>query len=81
MNGLVRPAPCFRDGRGFDPAATPTGTGVQGMPDRLAALGGTVEIVSAPGRGTKITGRIPVAAGQGRPGSVQDLSALVTEQS
>jgi signal transduction histidine kinase len=36
------------------------GTGVQGMSDRLAALGGDLEIISAPGRGTQVTGRIPV---------------------
>jgi signal transduction histidine kinase len=50
------------DGRGFDPAATSMGTGVQGMSDRLAALGGHVEIESAPGRGTQVRGRIPVPA-------------------
>jgi signal transduction histidine kinase len=47
------------DGTGFDPATTPMGTGLQGITDRLAALGGTVGITSAPGRGTQITGRIP----------------------
>jgi signal transduction histidine kinase len=49
------------DGRGFDQAATPMGTGVQGMADRLAALGGTLRITSAPGHGTQVTGRVPVA--------------------
>jgi signal transduction histidine kinase len=38
------------------------GTGVQGMSDRLAALGGHVEIESAPGQGTRVRGRIPVPA-------------------
>jgi len=47
------------DGTGFDPATTPMGTGLQGITDRLAALGGTVGITSAPGYGTQITGRIP----------------------
>jgi signal transduction histidine kinase len=50
------------DGRGFDPTATSMGTGVQGMSDRLAALGGKVEIESAPGRGTRVRGHIPVPA-------------------
>ena len=54
------------DGRGFDQAATPMGTGVQGMADRLAALGGTLRVTSAPGHGTQVTGRVPVA---------QDLSS------
>ena len=48
------------DGRGFDPATTPQGSGLQNMRDRLEALGGSVEVVSEPGRGTTVTGRIPV---------------------
>ncbi len=47
------------DGRGFDPAATPLGAGLQNMSDRLAALGGSVEVESQPGRGTTITGWVP----------------------
>jgi signal transduction histidine kinase len=49
------------DGQGFDQATTPMGTGVQGMSDRLSALGGTLEVTSAPGRGTRVTGRVPAA--------------------
>ena len=49
------------DGTGFDQATTPMGTGLQGMADRLAALGGTIEITSAPGHGTRVTGRVPAA--------------------
>jgi len=48
------------DGRGFDPAVTAHGTGLQGMADRLEALGGSIEIRSRPGQGTTIAGRIPV---------------------
>jgi signal transduction histidine kinase len=51
------------DGQGFDPSATPRGSGLQNMVDRVEALGGTVEVVSAPGQGTAVIGRIPVAAG------------------
>ena len=47
------------DGKGFDQATTPLGTGLQGISDRVAALGGTIEITSAPGRGTRVTGRVP----------------------
>jgi signal transduction histidine kinase len=47
------------DGKGFDQATTPMGSGVQGMADRIAALGGTLEICSTPGQGTTVTGRIP----------------------
>jgi signal transduction histidine kinase len=47
------------DGAGFDPAAVTRGTGLQGIADRLAALGGTVEIRSAPGEGTTVSGVVP----------------------
>jgi signal transduction histidine kinase len=50
------------DGRGFDPAATAYGTGVQGMRDRLAALGGALTVDSAPGRGTTVVGVLPVGS-------------------
>jgi signal transduction histidine kinase len=46
------------DGNGFDPSETGYGTGLQGMADRLDALGGTLEVRSAPGAGTTITGRV-----------------------
>jgi signal transduction histidine kinase len=48
------------DGKGFDPATARMGTGVQGMTDRMAALGGTLEVFSEPGRGTRVTGTVPV---------------------
>jgi signal transduction histidine kinase len=48
------------DGRGFDPEATGPGTGLQGMADRLDAIGGAFDVVSAPGAGTTVTGRVPV---------------------
>ncbi len=48
------------EGLGFDPATTADGTGVQGMRDRLAALGGDLTVNSAPGRGTSVTGAVPV---------------------
>ncbi|GAA2852805.1 hypothetical protein GCM10010472_07490 [Pseudonocardia halophobica] len=50
------------DGPGFDPARVAGGGGLQNMADRLGAIGGTVELVSAPGEGTVLTGRIPVPA-------------------
>jgi signal transduction histidine kinase len=49
------------DGQGFDLRATSRGAGLQNMADRLEALGGSIQIVSSPGSGTTITGRIPVA--------------------
>jgi signal transduction histidine kinase len=46
------------DGRGFDTSAAVFGTGLQGMADRLDAIGGTLEVSSEPGHGTTVTGTI-----------------------
>jgi signal transduction histidine kinase len=44
------------DGVGF--AYPPEhGTGLAGLEDRVAALGGTIDVETAPGRGTRVTGR------------------------
>jgi signal transduction histidine kinase len=48
------------DGAGFDPGRVERGTGLQGMADRLDAIGGALEIRSAPGEETTILGRVPV---------------------
>jgi signal transduction histidine kinase len=50
------------DGRGFDPATASRGTGLQGMADRLDAVGGSFDVTSAPGAGTTVTGAVPVPA-------------------
>jgi signal transduction histidine kinase len=49
------------DGAGFNVADARAGSGLQGMSDRLAALGGTFDIRSQPGQGTTITGCLPAA--------------------
>jgi signal transduction histidine kinase len=48
------------DGVGFEPTATAHGTGLQGIADRIAVLDGEVEVRSAPGAGTTVTGALPV---------------------
>jgi signal transduction histidine kinase len=48
------------DGAGFDSTKTSYGTGLQGMADRLAAQGGTLEVRSRPGEGTTVIGWVPV---------------------
>jgi signal transduction histidine kinase len=48
------------DGRGFDPSVASRGSGLQGIADRLAALGGELTVRSTPGGGTTVAGRIPV---------------------
>ena len=50
------------DGAGFDTARTRHGSGLQGMSDRLAALGGALHVRSQPGHGTTLTGQLPVSA-------------------
>ena len=66
------------DGAGFDPAAqsAPTaagaagdgqggGFGLRGIRERAAALGGTAEIASAPGEGTRLVVAVPLVAPAG----------------
>jgi signal transduction histidine kinase len=48
------------DGIGFDVERSIRGSGLQNMVDRMEALSGSLEIVSAPGHGTSITGSVPV---------------------
>jgi signal transduction histidine kinase len=50
------------DGPGFNPDLTPSSTGLKSMADRMASLGGTLRIDSAPGLGTEIEGTIPIHA-------------------
>jgi signal transduction histidine kinase len=47
------------DGVGFDDTAS-SGSGLQNMHDRLAAVGGEVEVRSRPGAGTTVRGRVPL---------------------
>jgi signal transduction histidine kinase len=53
------------DGRGFDPlaeaAAGPGHFGLQGMRERTERLGGSFDVSSHPGRGTRIRVRVPVS--------------------
>ena len=48
------------DGAGFDRSAISYGTGLQGMADRLDAVGGSLTVESAPGSGTTVRGRVPI---------------------
>jgi signal transduction histidine kinase len=47
------------DGVGFDPATITHGSGLRNISDRVAAARGTLQILSAPGNGTRISARIP----------------------
>jgi signal transduction histidine kinase len=48
------------DGPGFDPLALPPGSGLGRLSERVAAVGGTVTVSSAPGRGTVLEGVVPL---------------------
>jgi signal transduction histidine kinase len=48
------------DGVGFAPARVKDGYGLVNLRDRIEALGGTIEIMSAPGDGTAIRGVLPL---------------------
>jgi signal transduction histidine kinase len=48
------------DGAGFDPGDVEPGAGLTNLTDRVAAVGGTLQIDAGPGRGTRITGDMPI---------------------
>jgi len=53
---------CFSvadDGAGFDSAAVGRSNGLPNIRDRVAAVGGTVTIQAAPGRGTLSSAELP----------------------
>ncbi|MBA3249352.1 MAG: hypothetical protein H0T66_03360 [Geodermatophilaceae bacterium] len=49
-------------GPGFDPAQCGSGTGLAGVAERLAAVGGRLEISASPGTGSTVTVRLPASA-------------------
>jgi signal transduction histidine kinase len=53
------------DGRGFDPATAPRGSGLRNLEDRAAFLQGTLTVDSEPGAGTRVELRLPVVATPG----------------
>ncbi len=48
------------DGCGFAAGPQNGGSGITGMRDRLAAVGGQLWVESAPGQGTRVRGRLPL---------------------
>jgi signal transduction histidine kinase len=50
------------DGPGFDPAVVKGGQGLLNMSDRTAAAGGEAAWDSSPGRGTRVSGWVPLSA-------------------
>jgi PAS domain S-box-containing protein len=54
-------------GRGFDRKSVRAGVGLSAMRERIAGLGGKIEIASRPGEGTKVAVRVPVGDGNPTP--------------
>jgi two-component system sensor histidine kinase DegS len=48
------------DGRGFDLEAKGHGLGLRSIRERVSSVHGTVQILSAPGQGTKILVQVPI---------------------
>jgi signal transduction histidine kinase len=65
------------DGPGFETGAVPgnASTGLQNMSDRLAALDGTLQVASVLGRGTSVSGRVPL-----QPGGVDHEAPTIAAQ-
>lgn len=58
------------DGQGFNPDAVGAGHhGLLGMRYRIESLGGTLQLLSAPGRGTLVLARLPSRAQPASPGA------------
>jgi signal transduction histidine kinase len=64
------------DGAGYDTRHTPMGSGQRNMADRLAALGGRLEVRSVPRHGTTITGQLPVPILSGGHERIDDIAQL-----
>jgi len=67
------------DGSGFDASAPHDGMGLHNLEDRLGALGGEILIASTPGRGTVVSGFVPLQgdrpAGRGQSSTTATRSA------
>ena len=54
-------------GPGFDTSVAQPGTGLEGMADRLAAIGGALTVELSVGHGTAVSGRVPLKDGRTNP--------------
>jgi signal transduction histidine kinase len=48
------------DGAGYDAGAVTEGVGLTSMRDRVEAVGGTLVVTTSPGRGTRVSAKIPL---------------------
>ena len=66
------------DGLGFDPDQPHQGFGLRGMRDRLAAVGGRLEVASTPD-GTRLVAHVPLG-GDATPGEAPAEQPAPTEE-
>jgi signal transduction histidine kinase len=64
------------DGCGFDPSIA-SGTGLQGVRDRLEAIGGSLDVQSAPGSGTTVAGAVPLLVDVPQPPAATVIDDIV----
>ncbi|MDQ6876774.1 MAG: ATP-binding protein, partial [Candidatus Dormibacteraeota bacterium] len=61
-------------GAGFEPTARPGGAGMTNMMDRVGAVGGTLRVDSSLGRGTTVSGAIPLRTGAAAAAAAEEGS-------
>jgi signal transduction histidine kinase len=66
------------DGTGFDASLAGTGSGLGNLADRLEPLGGRVEVLSSPGRGTTVRGTLPLTGSPADPDRAESSARTVT---
>jgi signal transduction histidine kinase len=62
---------------GVGGASIGAGSGLRGLQDRVAAVGGTLTVASAPGRGTRLTARLPCAEPAATPAAAEQDESVV----
>jgi PAS domain S-box-containing protein len=63
------------DGRGGAAPDLAGGSGLAGLADRVAAVGGTLTVVSPPGDGTRLTAELPLTSDPRPPGEISAPAA------
>jgi signal transduction histidine kinase len=67
------------DGKGFTPSRQKRGIGLIGIEERVAGMGGTLDLISAPGLGTKLLIAIPLRMVEKPNGEAADAAAALSK--